>query len=273
MIVTCSIVIYNVSDSDLSRLIVNVDILLSANIARIFIIDNSVKKPALLTFDIDRVTYIKSKVNGGYGFGHNLAVNSILDTSDFHFVLNHDVAFQKDDIITLINKINSDPKIGIIMPKITSFEGDLQYLCKLIPTPINLIVRRFDNFLFKRYTTQLNYNYECRFLNYDLEFNSPTLSGCFMLLNVCSLIQVGSFDERFFLYLEDFDLSRRIHEKFKTLYYPQVTIKHSHAKGSYFTFSLFFIHLLSAIKYFNKWGWFNDEMRSSLNEVAKKQIQ
>ena len=77
--------------------------------------------------------------------------------------------------------------------------------------------------------------------------------------------KVGIFDERFFLYLEDVDYSRRIHSQFKTIYFPEVSIIHSHKKGSFKSPKLMIIHIISAIKYFSKWGWFFDHERANFN--------
>jgi GT2 family glycosyltransferase len=73
--------------------------------------------------------------------------------------------------------------------------------------------------------------------------------------------EIGLFDERFFMYLEDTDLCRRIGEKYKTIYYPEAIVYHEYAKGSYRSNELLKIHIESAIKYFNKWGWFSDKER------------
>ena len=48
----------------------------------------------------------------------------------------------------------------------------------------------------------------------------PITSGCFMLLRSESLIEIGGFDERYFLYFEDFDLSLRLGKKGKLAYLP-----------------------------------------------------
>jgi GT2 family glycosyltransferase len=57
------------------------------------------------------------------------------------------------------------------------------------------------------------------------------LSGAFMLVRKNVLDLVGGFDERFFMYAEDIDLSYRILKAgYQNYYYPQVTI--THLKGS-----------------------------------------
>ena len=91
---------------------------------------------------------------------------------------------------------------------------------------------------------------------YNKIMDVPILSGCFMFLRNEIFKNVGLFDERYFMYMEDFDYSRRIHEKYRTVYYPNVEIVHAHAKESFKNRKLSIIHLKSAIKYFNKWGWF-----------------
>ena len=69
------------------------------------------------------------------------------------------------------------------------------------------------------------------------------------------------FDGRYFMYMEDYDLCRRIGEKFKVVYYPEAEIIHEHGKASYKSRKMMIIHSQSAIKYFNKWGWFFDKER------------
>jgi GT2 family glycosyltransferase len=67
------------------------------------------------------------------------------------------------------------------------------------------------------------------------------------------------------MYLEDYDLNRRINKHAKTIFYPKVSIIHGHAKESYKNGRLLKIHIQSAIRYFNKWGWFFDKERTKLN--------
>ena len=117
------------------------------------------------------------------------------------------------------------------MPKILYPNGDLQYLCKLLPTPIDLIFRRFFPHFYKK--AGLLSRYELRDSGYDHTMMVPSLSGCFMLLRSGVLRRVGGFDEKFFMYLEDVDLCRRIGKIAETVYYPDVTVFHEFSKGSY----------------------------------------
>jgi hypothetical protein len=87
-----------------------------------------------------------------------------------------------------------------------------------------------------------------------------------MFLRTSVLADVGMFDPRFFMYLEDFDLVRRIHAKYKTIFLPSVKVIHEYAKGSYKNRKLMIYHIKSAIKYFNKYGWIFDFHRRKINQ-------
>lgn len=87
-----------------------------------------------------------------------------------------------------------------------------------------------------------------------------------------ALEAVGGFDERFFMYLEDVDLSRRVAEKFGAYYIPNVKIVHKFQKASYKNRKLLVCHVESAVKYFNKWGWFFDENRTALNKKCMENL-
>ena len=151
-----------------------------------------------------------------------------------------------------------------IMPKLIYPAGELQYLCKLLPSPIDLIFRRFIPF--KKWKDAINRKYELHSFGYDKIMNIPNLSGCFMFLRTEALKKIGLFDENIFMYLEDIDLNRRIHSQYKTIYYPDATVIHEHQKESYKSKKLLKAHIKSAIYYFNKYGWFFDKERTSINK-------
>ena len=89
---------------------------------------------------------------------------------------------------------------------------------------------------------------------YNQIMDVPYLSGSFMLLRTSALKEVGLFDERFFMYPEDIDLTRRIGAKYRTIFYPEVSVIHHHEKASYKSVKLLIIHVWNIMKYFWKWG-------------------
>ena len=66
-------------------------------------------------------------------------------------------------------------------------------------------------------------------------------------------------------YMEDVDLCRRIGAVSRLLYWPGVAITHGYQMGSYRNRKLMWLHVRSAIGYFNKWGWIRDPGRDALN--------
>jgi len=81
------------------------------------------------------------------------------------------------------------------------------------------------------------------------------------------LREVGLFDERFFMYPEDIDISRRIYasKKWRSVYCPGATVVHAHEKASYKSRRMMWIHIRNMVKYFNKWGWLFDADRRRIN--------
>jgi GT2 family glycosyltransferase len=216
--------------------------------------------------------YIHRPDNPGFGAAHNLAMREALEQGTrYHAVLNPDIVFGPDVLPALFAYMEAHQDIGLVMPDIRYPGGSRQYLCKLLPTPADLLVRRFLPALY-RASGRLE-TYEMRKGDYDNIMYVPALSGCFMFLRAEVLRQTGGFDERFFMYLEDVDLSRRIGSRARTVYYPKVTITHAYQKGSYKSRALLLRHIRSAIQYFRKWGWLFDAERSAMNNRALKQMQ
>ena len=158
--------------------------------------------------------------------------------------------------------MDSHIDVGQMVPGIRYPDGRLQYVCKLIPTPWDLIANRFmpERLVHKRIA-----RYRLENSGYDRIMNVPYMHGCFFMLRMEALKDVGMFDERFFMYPEDIDLTRRIHEKWQTLYYPGLTVYHAHAAESRKSIKMLRIHAANMIKYFNKWGWFSDPKRHYYN--------
>ena len=267
--ITASIVTFHTSHSDLSRLI---DCVLSSAIEILYIIDNS-SNDELREFvkNKSRVCYIHS-INLGYGSGHNIAIKKALeDGADYHVVINPDIYWKGDVIAQLSSFMDEHKDCGLVMPKIVYPNGETQFLCKLLPTPFDLLLRRFSPF--KSSNESHDHHYELRWSGYDKVMEVPSLSGCFMFMRCSVLKEVGGFDQRYFMYAEDLDLCRRIGEVSKTLFYPFVEVVHEYEKGSYKNGKLLRYHVTSVIKYFNKWGWVYDSKRNSKNRYCTQQIK
>lgn len=266
--ITASIVLYNHKTDEINKGIysfLNTDLRVE-----LYLIINSAKVKISELVQDPRIKLIKSFNNPGFGAGHNLAIKEAVN-SEYYLVLNPDVSFEKGVLEALYNFMEDNKGIGNVMPKVINADGLIQPLCKLLPTPLHLLSRRF--FIWAGWAKRLNDEYELGEFDYNSIIEVPNLSGCFMFLRNSILQMAGGFDERYFLYLEDIDLNRRIAKLSKTIYYPYVNIKHKYNKESYTNIRLLVHHILSAIKYFNKWGWFFDSERKRINKLTYKAVQ
>ncbi len=236
----------------------------------LYVIDNSPTDELKNVCAGENTEYIFANNNLGFATAHNIAIkNSIKNGVKYHLVLNPDMYFEKGVIKELYNFMENNLDVGLVMPRVLYPDGSVQYLCKLLPTPLDLIRRRF---LPEKVFSKRNFFYELRFTGYDKIMDVPYLSGCFMFIRTEALSHVGLFDERFFMYLEDIDLSRRIHKHYRTIYYPEVSVFHQYEKGSYKNITLLKYHVQSAIRYFNKWGYFFDKDRREINKKVVEKL-
>ncbi len=245
-----------------------------SEIHQLFLVDNSSTDRLRKHYDA-LTTYIYPGKNLGFGAANNIAMRRSIDESvDYHLLVNPDIYFNQGTIRELLDFMDAHPDVGLVSPKVVYPNGTTQHLCKLIPTPADLIGRRFLGWgPFKQLTDRRNEFFELQFSGYEALMEVPILSGSFMLIRTSVLEKVGLFDERFFLYLEDFDLCRRIGEVSRTVFYPYTSVVHEYEKGSYFNRRLFGHHIVSAIKYFSKWGWLFDRKRRKTNQACLAKLQ
>ncbi len=258
-----SVVTFNNKIGELKKLL---DCLLNTHLNKIiFVIDNSPYDAiGRLCKDKD-ILYIFNRKNIGFGAAHNLAIKKVIDSSIYHLVLNPDIYFEKGTLEEIYGFMERRRDIGLVMPKVLYPEGTDQYLCRLLPAPFDLLIRRARIPFFSQ---RLDYTHALKFTGYKNEMEVPYLSGCFMFIRSEVFKKVGLFDERFFMYMEDVDFSRRISRFYKNVFYPKAIIYHECRKDSYANLLSLKYHVKSAVSYFNKWGWFKDRERQRINRAA-----
>lgn len=243
--ITASIVLYR---EDISVLKETIACFLETPISKqLFLVDNSPTDILRNTFNYPEVVYIFVGKNRGFGAGHNLVLNQI--NSNFHLILNPDITFTSEVIIDLIKVIDTASEVSFVTPKVLYPGKEIQNVCRKHPTFFDLINRRLK--VLRSGIKNNTYSEQ----NLEKLFYPDFIHGCFMLFKTEDLKRLKGFDERYFLYMEDADICRKIDsiEK-KKLYFPNVKITHQHRRGSSKSLKLFFYHLSSAIKYFLKWG-------------------
>jgi GT2 family glycosyltransferase len=204
---------------------------------------------------VQAVDIIHNGKNLGYGAGHNRCLEKI--DSDYHLVLNPDVILADDFLAQGLSFLEAEPGVVIVAPHVENEKGEPAYLCKRYPTVLDLWLRGFMPIfvqqLFQRRLDlyQMKDVYDSNMLHQQI----PIVSGCCMLVRSNIFRQLDGFDERFFLYFEDFDLSLRAARYGKVAYHPGMHIRHlggfSARKG------LWHIQQFarSGKQFFDKHGW------------------
>ncbi|WP_296634966.1 glycosyltransferase [Polaribacter sp.] len=244
--ISASIVLYNTNLETLQNTVYS--FLKTPIPKKLYLIDNSKTSKLKKHFLHKEIEYIFLGQNIGFGSAHNLVLHKL--TSEFHLILNPDVEFSGHVIPSLIKKLKTTENTSFISPKVLNSDKTLQYVCRKHPTFLNLLNRKLK---FSKKQIEKN-QYQHKDVNEA--FNPEFIHGCFMLFKTKYFKKLKGFDERYFLYLEDADLCRKIEiQSQKILYFPDVHIVHQHQKGSSKKIKLFFYHVSSAIRYFLKWGF------------------
>ena len=205
------------------------------------------------SFNDDRIKIIDSKVNNGFGYGHNQILQKY--DADYYIIYNPDLRLKNNIIKELYDYMQQHNEAGMITPKITYPDGKVQYLCKENPTVFDLFFRRFMPTCIKKFFLNRSDKYEMRQTGYDKIFQIPYATGCFMFFRGDVLKKINGFDDNIFMYLEDADITRRANAVAQCVFYPYNSVEHLWCKGSHKSLYLTWINIKSAIYYFNKWGW------------------
>ena len=156
--INASIVLYHNKKEQLAKAI---ESFLNTDLdVKLFLVDNSSNDDLKDLKSIDsRIEYIFNNANLGYGTAHNIAIKKSIDEKvSYHLVLNPDIYFESGVLEELYSYMQNNSDIGNIMPNILYPNGEIQYLCKLLPTPVDLILRRFIPF--KNWKDKRNHTYE-----------------------------------------------------------------------------------------------------------------
>lgn len=225
---------------------------------KLIIIDHSPISNSDYLKSFINVSYIHDPSNPGFGAGHNNGIRYLKFNSKYHLILNPDVYFEKGTLEKIFDFMNLNQNVGHLMPKVLFPDKSFQYLCKKNPTVFDMFARGFLPNPIKSFFSNRLDNFEYKCFNFDeMIFDVPYLSGCFMFFRVSTLKSVGFFDESIFMYLEDADITRRFLNVSRTVYFPSATVYHHYSGLTHKKLKYKWITVQSAIKYFNKWGWFS----------------
>jgi GT2 family glycosyltransferase len=235
---------------------------------QITVADNSNNQDGIredLAKQFPQVVYVNSGGNVGFGKGNVVGFQSA--EARYYFALNRDTIIPKGNhtIDRLISFMDAHPKIGCIGPKLMNTDGSLQYSCYRFDLR-SILIKPLKQINFDRKSAWVKKHAD-RLIMKEFDHNSTRpvdwVLGAAMVVRKEVVDDVGWFDERYFMYLEDADWCHAMWEAGWPVYYVHdIVIEHAYARGSakvpgiltaLFKNKLARIHLASWAKYIWKW--------------------
>ena len=188
--------------------------------------------------------------NGGFGTGHN-TVLSLLH-SRVHFILNPDIQLTADTLSDLADWMEQHPDVVMARPALVFPDGRPQQLplrrCALRP----MVYRQLPALRFWA-------KYNDAYLMKDKDLTRPTeiefCTGSFSAVRTRTFRAVGGFDEKYFMYVEDADLTQKMRTQGKAYLVPQFTAIHAWHRAAHRSLKPALWQTGNLLRYFSKWGF------------------
>ncbi|MBT3185671.1 MAG: glycosyltransferase family 2 protein [Nitrospina sp.] len=193
----------------------------------VIVVDNSQDDPGMASIkeSYPQICYIQNSTNVGFARANNQAVQSA--QGEILLFLNPDTILTDQAIEKMVAHLKSNADIGALGPKVLNTDGSLQYSCRRFPTFMTGFFNRYS--LLSRWFPDNPYTvrYLMKDFGHDEIREVDWLSGCCLMVLRTAFEKAGGFDEHYFLFNEDVDLCRAIHQNgFKVMYFPSAKITH-----------------------------------------------
>ncbi len=188
----------------------------------IIVVDNhsSDRSCSMVKTHFPEVVLIENKENVGFSRANNQGVQQA--KGDYVLILNPDTVVAEETFIKILDFAQKQENLGALGVKLV--DGTGKYLPESkrnLPTP---------KVAFKKIIGLLNTtdkNYYANHLSEDEVGVVDVLVGAFMLIKRERYLEVGGFDEDYFMFGEDIDLSYKLHKRaYQNYYFPQIQIIH-----------------------------------------------
>lgn len=186
--------------------------------AEIIVVDNHSSDDSCLmvTQLFPEVILIENEANFGFSKGNNIGVDQA--KGEYLCILNPDTVVAEDTFVKLLNYADSHPEMGILGCKLIDGLGQfLPESKRNMPTPMVALkkIMGFSN------------SYYANHLSPTQSGQVEILVGAFMCLKRKRYQEIGGFDEDYFMYGEDIDLSYRVLKAgYQNHYYGKTAVIH-----------------------------------------------
>lgn len=188
--------------------------------------------------------------NGGFGKGHNTVIP--LTDSDYHFVLNPDIQVKDDVLQKICDWMDANPDVVMATPQLYFPDGGVQNLPRRVPNFMGLLARQLPNVGFmQRFDRHYTMQDEDLTKPQDIQF----CTGSFFCMRTDVFKKMGGFDESYFMYVEDADITRKAMEYGRVCLLPQFSAIHAWHRNPTRDAHHFTMQLRSMLHYWSKWGF------------------
>lgn len=187
--------------------------------------------------------------NIGFGSGHNTVLPKL--QSDFHAVVNPDITIDRDVLGELCRYLDEHPDVVMVTPQLRFPDDTPQYTAKRAPTFFALLARQLHLGFLKKHEDHYLMLDEDLTREQEIEF----CSGCFFVMRTWVFREIGGFDEDYFMYVEDADITRKAMQKGRVMFVPSTYVHHAWHRNTTRSSKHFFMQLKSMGRYFRKWGF------------------
>lgn len=202
----------------------------------VIVVDNGSNSPFEYNPRGLNVTTLRSESNLGFTGGNNLGIHYGIEkyNSDYILLLNNDTLVDENFLKVLWKKAHSDPSIGLISPKIYFAPGREFHSKSYKKEEHGKVVWYAGGGIDWLNLTGFHHGVdEVDYGQFEEQDHSQFATGCAVLIKREVLEKIGVFDERFFLYFEDVDLSVRAQEAGYVIgFEPKATVWHINAGSS-----------------------------------------
>lgn len=203
--------------------------------------------------------------NLGYGRGHNLVItepgrwagaDAPLEQVQYYLILNPDVSLATDALQQGLAQLRRNTQQVAVSPRIRDGRGKPASGCKRYPSVLDLLLRGFAPGAIRRlFRRRLDHYSMAGLPDTGVTAPVPIISGCCMLFRGDVLRWLDGFDERYFLYFEDFDLSLRAQRYGDLAYLPTMQITHLGGRSARKGLRHILWFARSALRFFGDHGW------------------
>ena len=172
---------------------------------------------------------VESDKNLGFAAANNIAVENA--HGKYILFANPDTILDEGSVSRLVSALKKQPDAGAVVGRMRNPDGSFQPTCRKVPNSRNIFLSRGS--VLSRMMLPSKRRNPFTMDDFDKITEVPAAAATCMLIDREFFSRIGGFDNRFFLFAEDVDLSVRIRQNDRKVYFvPEAGAVHQWGKGA-----------------------------------------